>query len=626
MANNTYPGSDREGAPPGFGDNILSRRDKGGALGKMPKETSGAKQPDIKRPTADNMPRFPGEYEVIECDLYSPHKPGGGVIDLRQSFSSLSIYESLFSPTLTMDIRILDGTGLAEFMPIIGEETLSLKIKTANLQNLEEVNIGEPSGPPGSEVEKPGPFKDSTNTGLLSLNFNICKMTDKDEKNAQRGVTAYTLHGVSEEYIVNLKTKVQRTTINTRTGEPQKISTVVRSLFREYFRWSSVPRKKIFIEPTKNLTNLVIPNLTPFKTFDFLAARAVSAGQHAVGATFLFYETVTGFFFISIETLFAGGGMGYLKPADDPPGTSPQEGQYAFGDMRAKETYTVWPKRLEQPEGNTQAERTAMEMVSVDQFEYTSNFDVLENLTNGMYANKLLTHDIVRMKYDTLDFNYIDRSIQRKEKVILSDGTEEEKDRILSAADKKNFADSFTHLDEGLLCTSYQKGLGSSDAHVSFYPTNFGHSEIRHFKDGIGIKTVKEGTELGPLNIVPSRVEQWMQQRIVQNQQINNIKIFIRAPGRSNRMVGDVIEFKIPSPNLENRAKGRPDEHKYLSGKYLVTKLRHHFTREKYQIEFECIKDSFKSMLSGAVPGSSAITESGEIKLSEDGSRVIGGL
>jgi len=62
-------------------------------------------------------------------------------------------------------------------------------------------------------------------------------------------------------------------------------------------------------------------------------------------------------------------------------------------------------------DGNTQAERTAMEMVSVDQFEYTSNFDVLENLTNGMYANKLLTHDIVRMKYDTLDFNYIDKCI-----------------------------------------------------------------------------------------------------------------------------------------------------------------------------------------------------------------------
>jgi len=166
-------------APSNFGKTI-SRRDAGSSTGGFPHETSGAKQPDIKNPTDTNQPRFPGEYEIIECNLHSPHKPGGGFIDLRQTFTSLSIYESLFSHTLTMDIRVLDGVGLAEFMPIIGEETLSLIIKTANMPNLEEVSLGQPSGPAGSEVEKPGPFKDSTNSGLLKLNFNICKMSDKD--------------------------------------------------------------------------------------------------------------------------------------------------------------------------------------------------------------------------------------------------------------------------------------------------------------------------------------------------------------------------------------------------------------------------------------------------------------
>jgi hypothetical protein len=79
-----------------------------------------------------------------------------------------------------------------------------------------------------------------------------------------------------------------------------------------------------------------------------------------------------------------------------------------------------------------------------------------------------------------------------------------------------------------------------------------------------------------------------------------------------------VIEFKIPSPNLENRAKGRPDEHKYLSGKYLVTKLRHHFTRERYQIEFECIKDSFKTPMPDV-----AREESGAPR-DETGTQIVG--
>ena len=145
--------------------------------------------------------------------------------------------------------------------------------------------------------------------------------------------------------------------------------------------------------------------------------------------------------------------------------------------------------------------------------------------------------------------------------------------------------------------------------------------------NGIGIKTVKHGANIGPLNIVPNRVEQWMQQRTAQEQQLNNIKILIRAPGRSCRMVGDVIDFRFPSLDKRERVGATPTpDHKYLSGKYLITKLRHNFTKEKYTIDFEAIKDSFKEQLSGTVSGSSAIMDDGTIKMSEDGARVIGGV
>jgi hypothetical protein len=86
-----------------------------------------------------------------------------------------------------------------------------------------------------------------------------------------------------------------------------------------------------------------------------------------------------------------------------------------------------------------------------------------------------------------------------------------------------------------------------------------------------------------------------MQSRLVQNQQANNIKLNIRAPGLSTRSVGDLIEFKLPTTYLEDRdGITQSDNHTYLSGYYLITKLRHHFTKEKYEIEFEAIKDSLK--------------------------------
>ena len=87
-----------------------------------------------------------------------------------------------------------------------------------------------------------------------------------------------------------------------------------------------------------------------------------------------------------------------------------------------------------------------------------------------------------------------------------------------------------------------------------------------------------------------------MQSRIVQSQQINNVKLNIRAAGLSTRTIGDLIEFKLPTEFVEDRTGvTQSAQHKYLSGYYLITKLRHHFNTEKYEIEFEAIKDSLKS-------------------------------
>ncbi len=129
---------------------------------------------------------------------------------------------------------------------------------------------------------------------------------------------------------------------------------------------------------------------------------------------------------------------------------------------------------------------------------------------------------------------------------------------------------------------------------MSFYPSNFAH-DVR-FKEALGSAGVKGKVKSDARpNIIPNRVEQWMQSRLVQGQQATNIKLNIRAAGLSTRAVGDLIEFKLPTAYLEDRdGKTQSQHHTYLSGYYLITKLRHHFTKEKYEIEFEAIKDSLK--------------------------------
>ena len=552
----------------GFGT-ILDRR-KAGTGTATETADHGTKSQFLKKAEQGKVPSYPGDFELQKLTLTSPNRRG--FVNLKAAWSDFNIYEDLFGSYLSGNIRIQDGVGLLESVPIIGEETIHIQVKTKGLAR--ERN----------QQTQPGPFEGSQNEGIINLKFRVVKISNIIKQNDQ--LQSYQLSFVSEEAILNLKQKVRKSALDPTSLEPRKISDVVSSLYRQFFKKGRIA-KKIFIEPTKNLTNLIIPNQAPFKAFNFLASRAVSAGKHAVGSSFVFYESIRGFFFISMETLMAGGGTGYSTEPES--ANSPNELVYTAPEDPVKETYVIQPKRLGAQKDD--AKNVAVEMTAVDSYSFSSNFDVLQNLSKGMYSNRLLTHDLVRMKYDTLDFNLLE-PVGEQTLINEATGGTEITEFLTLAADAKNFTDSFTHLGKGKLATEKQDALGSPESVISFYPTNFAH-DVR-FKEDIGSQGVR-GQVKSNLNIIPSRVEQWMQSRLVQGQQATNIKLNIRAPGLSTRAVGDLIEFKLPTQYIEDRdGKTQSQHHAYLSGYYLITKLRHHFTKEKYEIEFEAIKDSLK--------------------------------
>ena len=588
------------------------------ATGVTPGSVSqGAKSDFLKKPSEVNLPTWAGDYELKALELRSPNRPGGpkNYINLKAAWSDLNIYEDMFANCLTANIQIQDSIGLMEHVPIIGEETIRIKVQTAGIQRQRE-------------EEGAGPFAGSENEGLIDLKFRVTKISNISKVND--GTITYKLSMVSEEFILNQKLKVKKTSLDPVTLEPRKVSDVVKTLYRQFFEKGRARknRKKIFIEPTKNPTNLIIPNYSPFKAFNFLASRAVSAGKHAAGSSFVFYETIKGFFFVSIETLMAGGGSGYTEEVKmaAPGAPTTMEMVYTQPEEPIKEVYVVQPKRL-RVKGDNLPQNVGIEMVAVDEYKFSSNFNVIENLQKGMYTNTLLTHDLVRMKYNKLEFDMYDE--KGVEAIIDEDtGGVEIKDWGQVAKDANSFTDTFTHLQQQKLCTLNQDALRKSpkneEALLCFYPSNFGHDVV--FSEDIGAEGVS-GRAKSALNIIPNRVEQWLQSRIVQSQQINNIKLNIRAPGLSTRTVGDLIEFRMPTQDPKDRPgreeKSPPAEHhKYLSGYYLITKLRHHLTRDKYEIEFEAIKDSLKATIGeGSGHGTwegkdtaSALAESGRMK------------
>ena len=157
--------------------------------------------------------------------------------------------------------------------------------------------------------------------------------------------------------------------------------------------------------------------------------------------------------------------------------------------------------------------------------------------------------------------------------------------------------------------------LGKPEAYTSLFPSNKGI----YFKFAKGIRStalVDKNGDLspggdfeaqtvhgGPPSDNPKetekRVEEWLGHRTSQKRQLETVKLQFSVPGDSAREVGDLIWFQYPSENPEAALVNKPVEpHKYYSGKYLITALRHRLTGTEYTLRIEAIKDGYRSQIS----------------------------
>ena len=94
--------------------------------------------------------------------------------------------------------------------------------------------------------------------------------------------------------------------------------------------------------------------------------------------------------------------------------------------------------------------------------------------------------------------------------------------------------------------------------------------------------------------------ETWVMQRNSLMYEASNLRFSIEVPGRTDIEVGKVIDVLIPKPiakALEGNASTADYLDPYLSGKYLITSIRHQFTINKHEMTMEIMKDSFKQPL-----------------------------
>ncbi len=211
-----------------------------------------------------NVLQAAGDYDLDGALIIGS---SGQKINIINQLIELNIYQSIDSPFMSGNIVLSDAAGVAELLPLLGQERLLFSLKT-----------------PGHES---------------SVNFNdyhaIIYNVEKRFQTTDREQTLI-VNWTTLEHYKNLRTKISK------SFKGNISSMVSEILSSDNFLGS---KKPLHIDTTKNIRKFVIPNLNPFQTINLLKEEAISA---EMSPHFLFFENPDGIHFRTLDSLIGSQG------------------------------------------------------------------------------------------------------------------------------------------------------------------------------------------------------------------------------------------------------------------------------------------------------------------------------
>jgi len=202
-----------------------------------------------------------------------------------------------------------------------------------------------------------------------------------------------------------------------------------------------------------------------------------------------------------------------------------------------KETYKWEPSNY--TEGGEGAGAENLDAFKIISYEVVKEADFLDNKESGLYASKTILIDNLRKKKIERDFDY------------------------------KKQHDKFKKLQRFRI-----PGSASSTAIVDMFTTRFQHDQLDIFRDE---------------NVRPKTLERTVQFRRSYASHLNNKTLEVTIHGNSTLNVGDTVFLSFP---VMSTGEEQMREDKYMTGKHLITALRHKIDKETHVTVMECIKDT----------------------------------
>jgi hypothetical protein len=193
-----------------------------------------------------------GDYDIMSVGIVKDRE----FIDISQIFYDISIYESIFDPSMTGIVSIVDSNDIRQNYNLIGGEEIIIQFSTAGNDNETTVR---------GIVYKYSPYEEANN----NIAFNIYFYSHELDSSLRQ----YCLEGY-EDTISNIVTKIF-----------DKIK----------------KEKELIVEDTLAVTNYVCTRLRPFDVITGFLNQAVSKNKTS---GYMFFENKDSWNFVTLETLY----------------------------------------------------------------------------------------------------------------------------------------------------------------------------------------------------------------------------------------------------------------------------------------------------------------------------------
>jgi len=278
-----------------------------------------------------------GELVVDALTIVNPEMES---VDITALTSNITIFEAIDKPFLSGRITIVDGLDLLKNFKIVGQESLTIKIRQAE-------GRGEYSTPDFS----------------LDKVFRVYSVTDFHRVN--QNTQTYVLHFIDPKFFTCQKTTVSQTLRGSYSGMLLKV-------LQEHAGFKNLPKvgydKWDESEPEYN--QFIIPNWNINRFIKYVCNNAEFKGNNTFKNSMFFYQTMNGEFRFD-----------------------------SFQSMTAREfplRFSYMPRNNKDTEDqDINAEESGLN-TQILGLKVPQRFNTIKGLTSGAYSSKMLTYDPVR--------------------------------------------------------------------------------------------------------------------------------------------------------------------------------------------------------------------------------------